>query len=347
MNQHGDFEFSQINTKNFGGHIDEVNCAALSVDYEIMVTGSDDQQLRIFNTVSGELVTTLDGHDGAIKVVTISPNSYYIASASYDKTVRVWVMRDAECIYVLTGHSKSVECLAFSHDSSLLCSGSWDKTIILWNVEDGSRQVTMHGHQDLVQSAAFSSDGQFLATGSWDYTVRVWFIAATGDGVDQRQQLTLLNRTEVNRQPMTPRHGDLLHSMNGHRGNIHTVAFSNDGKLASGSWDKTVRLWNPLTGCCLHVLKGHGGWVQALAFDADGQHLVSGGDHDAVIIWSCASGECIQTLDLAETESVLQCAFGPKGIIVASASGTLRTASCKTDEDNESCTDGCTSVISS
>jgi len=41
-----------------------VNCVALSVDFEMMVTGSDDNRLRIFNTISGELVATLEGHFG-------------------------------------------------------------------------------------------------------------------------------------------------------------------------------------------------------------------------------------------------------------------------------------------
>jgi len=42
----------------------QVNCVALSVDFEMMVTGSDDYRLRIFNTLSGKLVATLEGHIG-------------------------------------------------------------------------------------------------------------------------------------------------------------------------------------------------------------------------------------------------------------------------------------------
>jgi len=325
MNDIEEFDFKQVNTKNFGGHIDEVNCAALSTDFEIMVTGSDDNGLRIFNTVSGELVTTVGGHQGAIKAVTISPNSQFIASASYDKTVRIWVTRTARCLHVLRGHTKSVECVAFSRDSSLLCSGSWDKTAVLWNVECGKHVWMFEGHHDLVQSVAFSYDGSLLATGSWDYTVRVWRVQHTGvtqvkhHGSDDRLKLTIPDNDDDTTL--------VVHKLHGHHGNIHTVAFSQcDKLLASGSWDKTVRLWDVINGSCLFVLEGHGGWVQAVAFSSDGEHLVSAGDHDVVIVWSCSTGKCVCTLDMAETESVSQCAFGPKGIIVTSASGILKTA---------------------
>lgn len=68
---------------------------------------------------------------------------------------------------------------------------------------------------------------------------------------------------------------------------------------ASGSWDKTVRLWNPAKGRCLFVLEGHGGWVQAIAFSADSIHLISAGDHDVLRIWDCTEGSCVQTLDVS------------------------------------------------
>jgi len=42
----------------------QVNCVALSADFEMMVTGSDDYKLCIFNTLSGKLVATLEGHTG-------------------------------------------------------------------------------------------------------------------------------------------------------------------------------------------------------------------------------------------------------------------------------------------
>ncbi len=58
--------YSRVDMKNFGGHKDEVNCVAFSPDYEMMVTGSDDQRVRVFNAVTGNLICKLKGHTGEL-----------------------------------------------------------------------------------------------------------------------------------------------------------------------------------------------------------------------------------------------------------------------------------------
>ena len=74
---------------------------------------------------------------------------------------------------------------------------------------------------------------------------------------------------------------------------------------ASGSWDKTVKLWNSRNGRLLHTLSGHTGWVQALAFSNDGIYVASASDDDTVRVWDVVNGNCIKTLEVGGVEYAL------------------------------------------
>jgi WD40 repeat protein len=77
---------------------------------------------------------------------------------------------------------------------------------------------------------------------------------------------------------------------------VHSVAWSKDGKqVASGSWDKSVKIWETSTGECLSTLTGHSDSVLSVCFDHTGKKLASGGGSgdNSVWLWSTESGEAI------------------------------------------------------
>ncbi len=74
--------------------------------------------------------------------------------------------------------------------------------------------------------------------------------------------------------------------LEGRRVRVRSVCFSPDGKkLASGSADETVRLWDVETGACVRKLEGHGDVVSSVCFSPDGRRLASGSDDSTVRLW--------------------------------------------------------------
>jgi WD40 repeat protein len=124
-------------------------------------------------------------------------------------------------------------------------------------------------------------------------------------------------------------------TLDGHDEFVWSVAWSPDGKrLATGSYDKTARVWDAVTGKGLLTLSGHRGFVESVVWSPDGRRLATGSWDETVKVWNAATGKQLLTLS-GHKGPVTSVAWSPDGerLITGSTDATARVWDAKTGEE--------------
>jgi WD40 repeat protein len=151
-----------------------VRSVAFSQDGRRIVSGSDDNTIRVWDAATGDVVAgPLQGPDW-VRSVAFSQDGRHVVSGYV--TICVWDAETGDVVVgPLRGHTDRVSSVAFSQDGRHIVSGSGDKTIRVWDAKTGDVVAgPLQGHTDWINSVAFSQDGRRIVSGSDDQTIRVW-----------------------------------------------------------------------------------------------------------------------------------------------------------------------------
>lgn len=117
-----------------------------------------------------------------------------------------------------------------------------------------------------------------------------------------------------------------IHSVGGHTHTVSAVFLSDDGtRLATGSFDKTAKVWDVDTGRCLWTYEGHTSHVNTVFLNADGTRLVTGSLDGTAKLWDVDTGRCLRTYEghLSSVESASLSADGTY-LVTGSADRTAK-----------------------
>ncbi|KAI8645489.1 WD40-repeat-containing domain protein [Parasitella parasitica] len=144
----------------------------LAVHGNILVSGSYDNNVIVWNLETGKKVHILKGHTMKVYCVAIDPKRRHCISGSLDASVRIWGIDGGECKYVLQGHAILVGLLGLVDDC--LVSAAADATLRIWDASNGDRLYILagsNGHQAPITS--FQHDKLKIISGS-EGGVKMW-----------------------------------------------------------------------------------------------------------------------------------------------------------------------------
>lgn len=319
-------------------HTDYVTKAAFSPDATTLLTISDDNTVKVWDTTNRAELHTFTGFSNEIESMALSPDQSILAigaGGSYNTWIKLLNAKTGEEIQQLTGHEDIIFDLDFSSDGTMLASASRDGTAKIWDLQT-REEIYSSEKLDLMNGLEFSPDGKLLATTtpdvvqldtlqSLDITFTTDFssfnmcvafspdgkILAWGGGMfDESGSVDLFNVTT----------GQQFSSLKGHTNMVSTIAFSPNGKLiASGSWDGTTKMWDVQTGDNIFTFDGDSTYVKTVSFSPDGKWLAVGLLNHKIKIWDISTGHEIATL-MGHSSVVSDLQFSKNGKLLYSSS---------------------------
>ncbi|TFK36328.1 WD40-repeat-containing domain protein [Crucibulum laeve] len=260
-----------------------------------IISASDDHSIHVYSPVTGELLRSLEGHEGGVWALAASKDT--LVSGSTDRTVRIWDLSTGKCTHVFGGHTSTVRCLA-------IVKPEWV------DVE----------HDGVMKKEKWPKR-PLIVTGSRDHSLRVWTLPRPGEaeyrffGPDDAE----VDPSDVCDAEENPYHR--LH-LEGHDHAVRALA-ARGRTLVSGSYDCTVRIWDIITGQCKWVLVGHTQKVYSVVLDLNRNQACSGSMDGTVRVWNLQTGQCQYTLT-GHTSLVGLLGLSPSHLVSAAADSTLR-----------------------
>ncbi len=339
--------YSIAASKLLGRHNTEVYGLALSPNSKILVSGSEDGEIKLWDVSTGKQKSSWKKHNGVFRTMAFSPDGKILASSSRDGTIKFWDAKKLETQARYLGevnHQGGADSIAFipksCSQSQILASAGESGIIELWDAETRQGIKTLPGHSEetipfsRVWSVAFSPDCETLASGGHNSKLQLW------DWQTKKLKNVLEMYRPVSKGSKEPRP-------------ISEVVFSPDGKtlVSSGFHSEYIHVFkvqgvsnqNPvrimkhycrhnsdndsdkckLNASCLKrtdtAQKNCG--VHTIAISKNGKLLASGGYDSNIKIWNLDSKEQVGKDIPSKQGSIRKLIFSYDGNFLVSSSG--------------------------
>lgn len=269
-------------TKVYKGHKDTVNCVAIHPSEPYFASGSSDSTIRLVDYELQNNLIVLKGHTHSVNCVSWAKDE--LVSGSSDMSIKVWKsgnktnqfdLNEFYCHRTLLGHEHIVSGLISIDDTEFTISVSRDKTIKVWDRTTGfCRKTVSDAHDEWIRCG--DANKKYLVTSGNDKKLFVFDLT----------NMLAFDKTGGNSHPY------FVNCFPVHDNFVDSVKIYKEGKLGdeetiaiTASRDKSIGVWNFLTGALLIKLTGHENWVKDIAIFETYNYLLSVGDDKTLRIW--------------------------------------------------------------
>lgn len=225
-------------------------------------------EVRLYNPADGSLVRHLVSLADVACDVTFSPDGTKLAAAAADRSIRVFDVATGAEEVLIEDHADWVLGVAWSPDGTKLVSASRDKTSKVFDSKTGDAVITYSGHGEPVYAAAFSPDSAQVYSAGRDRKIHQWQAADAkalaqigGYGLDvfgvliQAGQIFSCSGDKTARQHGLEQRNE-VRVFSGHTDWVYALDYHDGTKrLATGSYDGEVRVWNVVDGALVVAFK--------------------------------------------------------------------------------------------
>jgi len=333
------------------GNSGPVHSVSYSSDGRLLVSGSADGTVRIWDTQAGEeALPPMRSGDGPVLSVEFAQNSRQVAFGTQAGVVCVWNIAQGQNHRRLCGHSGPVYSVALSPDSTRLASASEDSAR-LWNPQTGEQLAVLSDQQESVDGVAFTPDGNIFISSSRNRTMRFWH-SATGQVARDALRVNppyswSPSETAAHGVRFSPdgkaiavitAHDDwdnvhLMHYEDWEEiarlsgiSKIRSARFSSDGRSLVAAHGRDVRIWtlHPDAADAPYVnLSGHAGKVNWATYSPDDRYVASASDDGTIRIWNAVSGQSAVQLLPVHTSKLNSVAVSWDGGFILSGSDDM------------------------
>jgi WD40 repeat protein len=269
-----------------------------ALDDTTAVSTSSDGPVHVWNVPEGALLRSLEGHSGSVSAVCILDSSRIASSSFEENSVRIWNPRTGKLLSTIQGIHKAGPLAAFN--DHLICVApvglaAKDQPIQIWDVASGQKIIDFPVFPGGV-GALCALDSRFILVGTFNGLILHLDISTVSD----RRNFAL----------------------RGHERGVVSLAMIDRNHLASGSIDKTIRIWNLNSQETVQVLRGHESEVTGLA-PISSRLLVSAGADRTIKLWDLETGTPVIDLHLDTGLSSLAVMPDRRTLVAGDVAGTV------------------------